>query len=58
MRRILYRVDTAGKEEGLALNAKKTKVLHVSSREGTNEENILIDKIPLENVKDFNYLAE
>jgi len=29
MRRILYRVDAAGKEDGLKLNAKKTKVLHV-----------------------------
>ena len=57
MRRILYRVDTAGKEEGLALNGKKTKVMHVKTREGINEEDILIDKTPLENVKDFKYLG-
>ena len=57
MRRILYRVDTAGKEEGLALNGKKTKVMHVKTREGINEENILIDNTPLENVKDFKYLG-
>ena len=27
-RRILHRVDTAGRKTGLKLNAKKTKVLH------------------------------
>ena len=57
MRRILYRVDAAGKEDGLKLNAKKTKVLHVNAKETTNKEEILVDKTPLENVKDFKYLG-
>ena len=30
MKRILYRVDVAGRKAGLKLNAKKTKVLHVA----------------------------
>ena len=54
MRRVLHRVDTAGKKVGLNLNAKKTKVLQIQA----NEEHIIkVNKVALENVDDFKYLG-
>ena len=57
MRRIICRVDTAGRKVNLTLNAKKTKVLHVASMNIRNQHTILVDKTPLENVNDFKYLG-
>ena len=57
MRRILHRVDAAGKEANLKLNAKKTKVLHVTSKFDRNTQDICVNKTPLENVDDFKYLG-
>ena len=60
MRRILYRVDAMGKEAGLKLNAKKTKVIHVTGKDSSNnKENnkIEINKEALETVEDFKYLG-
>ena len=37
-RRILHRVDTAGRKSGLKLNAKKTKILHTKGRDSQSEE--------------------
>ena len=36
-RRILHRVDTAGRIAGLNLNAKKTKVMHTSGKDSLDE---------------------
>ena len=57
MKRILHRVDTAGREAGLRLNAKKTKVLHVAGIDSQTNNEIKIDKVPLEKVNDFKYLG-
>lgn len=57
MKRVLYRVDEAGKRAGLKLNAKKTKVMYVTGDSCQVEHEINIDKTPLENVKDFKYLG-
>jgi len=57
MKRILHRVDTAGREAGLRLNAKKTKVLHVAGIDSQTNNEIKIDKVPLETVNDFKYLG-
>jgi len=46
MKRILHRVDTAGREAGLKLNAKKTKVLHVAGIDSQTNNEIKIDKVP------------
>ena len=57
MKRILHRVDTAGREAGLKLNAKKTKVLHIAGTNSQKNNEITIDNVPLEKVKDFKYLG-
>ena len=57
MKRILHRVDAAGRTAGLKLNAKKTKVLHVPSPNQQGHTDIKVDKIPLEKVNEFKYLG-
>ena len=55
MKRVLHRVDEAGRKSGLYLNAKKTKVMRIGKPENTPV--IKIDGTPLENVADFRYLG-
>ena len=58
MKRILHRVDTAGKTVGLHLNAKKTKVMHVTGKESSNTKpDIKINGVGLEVVNNFRYLG-
>ncbi|GFS05569.1 endonuclease-reverse transcriptase [Elysia marginata] len=59
MKRILHRINNAGQQTGLLLNAKKTKVMHIpASKESNNvEPDIKIDRTSLENVDDFKYLG-
>ena len=57
MKRILYRVDTAGKQAGLQLNAKKTKVMHIPDKKPTETSIIKINGTNLENVENFKYLG-
>ena len=58
MKRILHRVDTAGKEAGLKLNAKKTKFMHIKGTNPTCQPpSIKINQASLENVDDFKYLG-
>lgn len=54
MKRILHRVDTAGRKAGLKLNAKKTKVMHIGDEMSGS---IKVDNTELENVSDFKYLG-
>lgn len=58
-RRILHKVDTAGRKTGLKLNAKKTKVLHIKGRNSQSEEHtkVKVDGTNLETVKQFKYLG-
>ena len=56
MKRILNRVDTAGRNASLKLNAKKTKVMHVNSTNNI-EEDIKVDNSNLEYVQNFKYLG-
>ena len=59
MKRILHRVDKAGQEARLHLNAKKTKVLHIS---GGNQQvltpYVTVNGTKLENVGHFTYKTE
>ncbi|GFS07545.1 endonuclease-reverse transcriptase [Elysia marginata] len=59
MKRILHRVNNAGQQAGLLLNAKITKVMHIpASKESSNvEPDIKIDRTSLENVDNFKYLG-
>ena len=58
MKRIIHRVDTAGKEAGLLLNAKKTKVMHVRGKVSPiTPPEVKIDSVSLENVEHFKYLG-
>ncbi|GFR82455.1 endonuclease-reverse transcriptase [Elysia marginata] len=59
MNRILHKVNNAGQQAGLLLNAKKTKVMHIpASKESSNvEPDIKIDRTSLENVDNFKYLG-
>ena len=58
MKRILHRVDKAGQEAGLHLDAKKTKVMHIS---GGNQQvltsDATVNSTKLENVGHFKYLG-
>ena len=56
MKRILHRVDQAGRNAGLHLNAKKTKVMSIGTRDDEHH-NIKIDGTPLEEINDFKYLG-
>ena len=53
-RRVLHRVDEAGRKAGLHLNAKKTKVMHVGTGD---QQELYINRTTLENVSDFKYLG-
>ncbi|GFR89585.1 RNA-directed DNA polymerase from mobile element jockey-like, partial [Elysia marginata] len=56
MKKILHRVNNAGQQAGLLLNAKKTKVMHIpASKESSNVEPI--HRTSLENVENFKYLG-
>ena len=58
-RRILHRVDTAGRSTGLNLNAKKTKVMHVKGKDSLDAmyTDITVDGTVLEKVQSFKYLG-
>ena len=58
-RRILHRVDSSGKAEGLGLNAPKTKVMHVKGEESLPDghTDIRVGSEVLEKVTDFKYLG-
>lgn len=51
---LLSKVDRAGKEANLKLNAKKTKIMHIGQQQN---ENLYIEEEPLEYVKEFKYLG-
>ena len=57
MKRLLYRVDSAGVKAGLKLNAKKTKVMHIEGIEKGQKHEIHINGTLLEQVEDFKYLG-
>ena len=59
MRRILYRVDYAGTEEGLGLNVIKTKVMPIKGKDSLPDEltNIMVNGTALEKVSHFKYLG-
>ena len=50
MRRIVHKVDMAGRKAGLKLNAKKTKVMHIK-RNNRENHTFKVDNLPLENVE-------
>ena len=54
MQEVINRVNDAGKEAGLMLNAKKTKVMHVGI---PSDRVFYVDQEPLENVDDMLYLG-
>ena len=56
MRRIVHKVDMAGRKAGLKLNAKKTKVMHIK-RNNREKHTFKVDNLPLENVEHFKYLG-
>ena len=58
-RRIIHKVDTAGRKSGLKLKAKKTKILHIKGRDSQSEEytNVEVDGFILEKVTQFKYLG-
>ena len=56
-RKILNRVDQVGKAAGLDLSSKKTKAMHVTGKPNTSQDQIILNQIPLENVKEFKYLG-
>ena len=55
MKTILYRVDATGRNAGLKLNAKKTKVMHVHKKEEAPK--IKVDNVELEYERSFKYLG-
>ena len=54
-RRIQNKVDRVGKAAGLDLNSKKTKVMLVAGKYNTKQDQIMLNQVPLENVKDCKY---
>ena len=59
MKGILHRGDKAGQEAGLHLNAKKTKVMHISGGNQqvlTPDADVTVNGTKLENVGHFKYL--
>lgn len=57
MKIVLYRVDTAGKETGLGLNLKKTKVMRLEGANSQEHQDNESNNTPLANVHDFKYLG-
>ena len=57
MRRMLHRVNQAGKAAGLKLNAKKTKIMHITNNNNRNKEVFRIDNANIVNVNNFKYLG-
>ena len=58
-RRVLYRVNSSGKAEGMELNAKKTKVMHIKGKDGLPDDltKIVVNNTILEKVHHFKYLG-
>ena len=57
MRIFLHRVDAAGNNAGLKLNAKKTKAMHITGPGSQDPQQIRINGTDLKNVTDFKYLG-
>ena len=57
MKTQLATLDQARKAAGLGLNSKKTKVLHITGKHNTSQHQIILNQVPLENVKEFKYLG-
>ena len=57
-KRMLFRVDTSGKENGLGLNAPKTKYMHIKGKQSQPDEftTIKVNGTLLEKVDTFKYL--
>ena len=58
-KRVLYRLDSSGKVEGMGLNAKKTKVMHITGTDSLPENltEITVNNTVLEKVQHFKYLG-
>merc|ERR1719422_1167041 len=58
-RRMLYRVDAAGKTKGLGLNAPKTNFMHLKGKESQPDHfnSIKVNGTVLERVDNFKYLG-
>ena len=58
-RRVLYRVNASGEVEGMGLNAKKTKVMHIVGKDSLPDEltEIVVNGTVLEKVEHFKYLG-
>jgi hypothetical protein len=57
MRNVLHRVDATGNNAGLKLNAKKTKVMHITGPGSQGPQQIRINGTDLEKITDFKYLG-
>ena len=57
MRNVLHRVDAISNNAGLKLNAKKTKVMHITGPGSQGLQQIRIIGTDLEDVTDFKYLG-
>ena len=57
LRNIVHRVDAAGNNAGLKLNATKTKVMHITGPGSQGPQQIRINGTDLENVTDFKCLG-
>ena len=58
LQQILDSVNTAGKEFGMKMNTKKTKMMLISRDDNKSTMNITIDGTPVEQVNKFVYLGE
>ena len=58
-RRGLHRVNSSGKVEGMGLNAKKTKVMHIKGKDGLPDDltEIVVNNTILEKIQHFRYLG-
>ena len=55
---ILDQINTAGKEFGMKMNAKKTNVILIGKNQIKPKVNIIIDETPSEHVGKFVYLGQ
>ena len=58
-RRVLHKVDSAGRTEGMNLNAKKTKVMHIKGKNSLADDltEVKVNGTALEKVDHFKYLG-
>ena len=58
-RRVLNRINSSGNVEGMGLNAKKTKVMHIKGKDSLPDDftEIVVNKTNLEKVQHFKYLG-